>query len=287
MTKKLPFNQLCPICKSKNIRYWGSVSDIGHPEIKHNISKCSDCTHVFINPLPSKEYLKEAYRTSNSSVYSNNGFFESRSSGPFSEGDKWVWKHASESVILGSLIDIGSANLNLLKQIAKLGWQLTLVEPAPHAERMGELLQCNVYRCSFEDCNFQNKFDIISAIDVLEHIHSPIDFLKRTKSILSDDGIALFRFPNSNSLRCMLARENWNMIRPLGHLHYFSPRSFQTACEITNLKIVTLRSHDLACYRSLTVRGKRIRGMRFFAPLLKVLDRALFGDQLLVKVTHA
>jgi len=277
----------CPICKSKSIFYWGSAFDIGNPSIKHDIAKCYACTHLFVHPLPSVEYLYKAYKISDPSVYADNGSLESRSINPFSLGDNWVWKHITAFISPKRILDIGSANITQLERIVKLGWELTIVEPGAHAERIKKMLQCSVYRGLFEEINFNNKFEIISAIDVLEHVHSPVHFLKTVKSFLSENGIALFRFPNSGSLRCKLEEETWEMLRPLGHLHYFSPRSIRRACYLSNLKIIALHSHDLRNYLSVNIGKIRIPQSKFLYPFFKVLDLALLGDQLLMKVTHA
>jgi len=281
MTKNCSHSQDCPVCGSKAISYWGCAPDFRRPEIEYDISRCCKCTHLFVNALPSLEYLKDAY----TSVWGDKDFFQTRTMGPFSDGDKWVWKHVSDAIIPGHYLDVGAANLKLLRQIAALGLNLTLVEPGAHAEILGRTLQCNVYKCLFEECAFPNKFDIIAAVDVLEHVRSPINFLVRIKAALSDEGFALLRFPNSRSLRCALERRNWRMIRPLGHLHYFTPRSFRTACKLSGLRILTMLSHDVGYYNG--IRGMNIRGLRFMSPVRKILDRLLLGDQLLVKIARA
>lgn len=286
MTVTFHPEQPCPVCGSENIGHWGSAPNIGVTGMKHDIAKCCKCTHLFIHPLPAEEYLRKAYSESDPSVYSDNRFFESRSSGPFSEADIWVWKHVSGSSVSGKFLDIGPANLTLLKRIVRLGWRLTTVEPGAHAEHIRNNLRVEVYRNVFEECSFQNQFDMVAAIDVLEHVNSPVRFLQRVRSCLSDKGIALLRFPNSRSLRCRRDRENWNMIRPLGHLHFFSPHSIRTACNITHLRILSLHSHDLARYQFFIFWGRSIRGIRFLWPIIKLLDMALLGDQLLLKVTN-
>lgn len=284
--RTFPTNFHCPICQSDNIHLWGSATDIGNANLIHKIAICHKCTHIFVIPLPSIEFLADAYKTNNTSVLSDDGFFESRSTGPFSEGDRWVLKHVKKNAAPGNLLDIGSANPRLIATIKELGWEISIVEPSQNIERMSNFTDVKIYHSLFEDCAFQNNFEIVSAIDVLEHVHSPINFLKKIKSILSVNGNCLLRFPNSYSLKCKLEHDKWNMIRPLGHLHFFSPRSFQAACKNCHLKITTLRSHDLNNYCSLVVAGETIRGMRFLSPLKFLFDRLLFGDQILATVSH-
>jgi SAM-dependent methyltransferase len=286
MDHNLLLNKLCPICSSDRIHYWGTAPDMGHPETSHRLSKCVVCTHLFINPLPSADFLSHAYKSQDASVFSNNGFFENRSSSPFSGGDHWILKYLSEIHHPADYLDIGSANLKLLLEIKALGWKVTVVEPSPHAEQLQKALNIEAYKILFENCKFLNQYQVISAIDVLEHVHSPIHFLRKVQESLVYDGFALFRFPNSKSLKCRLEREKWGMIRPLGHLHYFSPFSFRHACQVCKLKIDRLVSNDFSHYRSLSIFEIPLRGLRFLAIFERLFDRLLLGDQLLVKVSH-
>jgi len=276
----------CPICGSERLRYWGSARDIGQPEILHNISKCLACTHLFINPLPSHEFLNVAYKTCNPSVFTSDGFIETRSKNPFSVADEIVLSSVLESNMQGAFLDVGSANVQLLQKIKDSGWRLTLIEPSQHAKQFGNILGCKVFNCSFEECMFTDKFDIVSVIDVLEHVYSPVGFLKQLKDILSDEGFALFRFPNSYSLRCRLSHDKWDMIRPLGHLHFFSPHSFRVACDISELRIEDLHSHDLDNYRLRGIAGKVLNKLGIWRLFKDKFDSLLLGDQLFAKVTH-
>jgi SAM-dependent methyltransferase len=280
------FDYYCPICGSEKISHWGLARDIGQPEVRHNLSKCLTCTHLFINPLPSREFLNVAYKTCNPSVFTSNGFVEARSKGPLSVADEIVLSSVLKSNMQGAFLDVGSANLRLLEMIKHSGWRLTLIEPSQHAKQFEDILGCKVFNCSFEDCVFIDKFDIISVIDVLEHVYSPVDFLKRVKDILSDEGFALFRFPNSYSLRCRISRDKWDMIRPLGHLHFFSPNSFRAACAISGLRIEDLQSHDIYNYRLNGIIGKILNKLGVLRLFEKKFDSFLLGDQLFAKVIH-
>ena len=56
----------------------------------------------------------------------------------------------------------------------------------------------------------QNQFDIITCLDVLEHISKErlIHFLEATRKSLNKDGVAIFQVPNLQS--------------PFGYLHHFN-----------------------------------------------------------------
>jgi SAM-dependent methyltransferase len=279
-------NNGCPICGSSLLEPWGTAADIGNPEVMHNLVRCLNCTHIFVYPLPSKKFLSEAYKKNDKSVLPDSNFVDVRSSSQFSVGDLWMLDYLEHAGAPGNFLDIGSANAKLLRKIKTLGWNLTVVEPSENAVKLSLPEDISICRDTLENCRFNGVFDVISAIDVLEHVYDPSEFLKKAKSLLSLDGVILLRFPNSNSLRCRLEGDRWAMIRPLGHLHFFSPTSFRRACQNAELKILRMESHDLIDYASLRLMVLPIRGLRYMRPVTRWLNKNLWGDQLLVTLTH-
>lgn len=51
-----------------------------------------------------------------------------------------------------------------------------------------------------EGINFDNKFDIIIAAEILEHLKNPEELLKQLKMVLAKDGIILVSLPNECTL---------------------------------------------------------------------------------------
>jgi SAM-dependent methyltransferase len=46
----------------------------------------------------------------------------------------------------------------------------------------------------------QGNFDVVSAIEVIEHLEAPIRFLRQVRSLLNADGFAVVTTPNVDSL---------------------------------------------------------------------------------------
>ena len=82
------------------------------------------------------------------------------------------------------------------------------------------------------------KFDIITAFDVIEHVPSPLNLLKNLKKKLKKNGIILIYTPNFNSLGFSYLGVNNNLLCPPNHLFYFNQGSFNYLCKKVNLKIV-------------------------------------------------
>tara|TARA_B100000963_G_scaffold293822_1_gene264338 strand:+ start:10825 stop:11757 length:933 start_codon:yes stop_codon:yes gene_type:complete len=84
----------------------------------------------------------------------------------------------------------------------------------------------------------EEKFDIITAFDVIEHVPDPLGLLKKLKRKLKKNGIILIYTPNFNSLGFSYLGVNNNLLCPPNHLFYFNKHSFNYLCEKINLKIV-------------------------------------------------
>jgi SAM-dependent methyltransferase len=71
-------------------------------------------------------------------------------------------------------------------------------------------------------------YDIIVLYDVLEHVYDPISLLKEIKQYANRNTVLYITFPNKDSMKAMLQKKKWHMVRPFGHIHYFSRASIQT-----------------------------------------------------------
>lgn len=286
----------CPICLCRQAAYWGSARNIGDDKIQHGIRRCRNCGHLFVDGFSRPRDVGEAYSNQDRLFFPDTSFYGKRSKSPPTDGDIWLYDHLSKwNDKPGGLLDIGSGKPTFLRKLRNQGWDVSAVEVAKHANLLAEETGCKVYQAMFEDTEFPRRFDIIVALDVLEHSGAPIRFLEHVYTNLADGGIALFRFPNSASLRCWINGENWGMIRPLGHIQYFSPVSFNLACTRVGLQIDYWTSRDLSKYSGLRLRrlvprpfgrlvayalGRLTRGCR------GVIDALGLGDQLLACVSR-
>jgi SAM-dependent methyltransferase len=59
-----------------------------------------------------------------------------------------------------------------------------------------------VYALNFneEEFNFKEKFDIVVAAEILEHLVDPGKLITKLKELLADDGIIIISLPNENTL---------------------------------------------------------------------------------------
>ena len=81
------------------------------------------------------------------------------------------------------------------------------------------------------------RFDVVTAFEVLEHLSSPLQFLASAQKLLRPGGHAFFTVPNWNcpSVRSS-TRPDW--LPPI-HLLFFSGSALQRAGELSGLTQVT------------------------------------------------
>ena len=121
-------------------------------------------------------------------------------------------KYFKKSVSLNTL-DIGVGRGEMLSCMKKWGHNYHGIDISPSTVNFCKKLDLScelVDDTEFWLNNHQNQFDIITCLDVLEHIPKEhlINFLKVIRNSLNKNGIAIFQVPNLQS--------------PFGYLHHFN-----------------------------------------------------------------
>lgn len=83
-------------------------------------------------------------------------------------------------------------------------------------------------------------FDVITMLDVLEHLDDPRTYLQRLAECVTDSGYLLLSTTNIESLNAKLYGDRWILHAAPYHVHYFGPRSVKTLLNQTGWKIVRL-----------------------------------------------
>jgi SAM-dependent methyltransferase len=81
----------------------------------------------------------------------------------------------------------------------------------------------------FELTDLRNSFDVISLIEVLEHIHDPVPFLQSVGQLLRPGGLLFLTTGNADPHRHSFA--SWGYVIPEVHISYFSPGSLGQALD--------------------------------------------------------
>ena len=111
----------------------------------------------------------------------------------------------------------------------------------------------------------RSYFDMITMLDVLEHLDDPRIYLKRLAAYAKNNGYLLLSTPNVESFNARLYRDKWALHSPPYHPYYFGPRSIRILLEQTGWRIVSLHTERTIFHNERsgmeTWRGKLARAM--------------------------
>ena len=115
------------------------------------------------------------------------------------------------------------------------------------------------------------RFDLITLFDVLEHLPEIETDMDKLVELLSPAGIIALVTPNAAGLQRKLLGNRWFQFKPVEHLYYFSPRTLRRISSDHGLRIVHLSRSGQ--YADTTFLSDRLRRYGF-GPLARIFDTA-------------
>ncbi|MFA6053900.1 MAG: class I SAM-dependent methyltransferase [Thermodesulfovibrionales bacterium] len=211
----------CPVCGKKD----GYQKIFGIDEGKQ-IAKCA-CGLQAILPPPTREGIQNIYNEEYYDIYGMDHFQDA-----FNLKLKTCKRLINEvnRLILTSgnryHLDIGCAFGYMIEAARSAGYDSHGIEISPAAD-VAVKLGYKVRKGTLEDAAFpKESFDLITAVDVLEHISEPGEWLQECKRILKKSGLLLLVTPDCSSLTAHVLRNRWPHYK-VEHLYYYSPRTLK------------------------------------------------------------
>jgi 2-polyprenyl-3-methyl-5-hydroxy-6-metoxy-1,4-benzoquinol methylase len=82
------------------------------------------------------------------------------------------------------------------------------------------------------------QYDVITLINVLEHLRNPGKMLETSNRLLKPGGITLVHVPNLGGLPAKLYGARWHQIEPLEHFYYFTAKTLRALMRKAELEPV-------------------------------------------------
>ena len=136
------------------------------------------------------------------------------------EGKKWL----DYGCGTGGLLRYGEHNHQLEMFGFDQGWAVERAQAAGMKILQEESLECHL-----------QSFDVITAIEVLEHCLDPISELQRIKSLLKPGGLFFYTTGNSQPFEDNIL--NWPYFAPEIHISLFQPRTMAYALKQCGFKV--------------------------------------------------
>lgn len=219
----------CPICNSRKtfLKYKNnlkqSINDFqvanNYFGLHGNVYKCRECNLGWINDNDLTGQLLSGYQRS-----TFDDMYEKEYKGR-KKTAKALIKKLQKIQPNGKILDIGCYTGVFLQSAQEMGYLPFGVEASPIAIKIATLrVAGNLRQGMAEDILPQypnNFFDIITLIDVIEHLNNPRQILQLCYSKLKKGGVIVVSTPDFSSYVSRIQGENWHAILP-HHLFYFS-----------------------------------------------------------------
>lgn len=142
-----------------------------------------------------------------------------------------------------NILDIGFGEGGLLSVAEKNGWMCYGTELAPQSLEYGEKRGWVVSEDALSDNRFvNNSFDVVTMIEIIEHLPEPDSFLKFALDMLRPGGLLFLTTPNAQSINKRLLGIDWSMVAPPEHIVIWSPSGMKHTLKRNNLSAKRIRT---------------------------------------------
>jgi len=234
----------CNLCGSKNFKkdYW-KIGNLGY-------TKCNKCGLIFQCPMFTQEELSEIYknyfifkRESQGLEYGYRNYEHERSVNNFKKHYlSWLNKYITEK---DSFLDFGCGTGNLIKLMREQGHKAEGCEFSEEA--IAILVKKQIPFWQYKDIDkIKKKYRYISIIDVIEHLESPSEDLKKIASLLEDNGLLFIETVNSDDFFVKyIYKNNWQGIGP-PHLYLWGEKTLTKLLKKFGFKIIEIKKYKMS-----------------------------------------
>jgi SAM-dependent methyltransferase len=214
----------CPLCGTARSRVVQKKTGVAVP-VEFTIVTCVSCRHIRVDPRIPDEDLDALY---DAEYYRGHGFDRTidytAPSSPESRAEKnaiidTVAEALGRSVEGVRWLDVGCGSGGLLEEARRRGALTFGVDSSPfaaaHCAKKGLALLSDA-----EVRKQKGSFDVVSAIDVIEHVPDPRALLEHLRSCATAGGILYVHTGNWNLVR---RQPGTPYLMPEGHIQYFTP----------------------------------------------------------------
>ncbi len=202
-----------------------------------DVIQCAKCSFVFIPPYYRKKITYENYK-------------DERVAEQVRKGNNWlkVQRHLQRFDIIrkykksGKLFDLGVGWGHFLLAGKQLGYDVSGIEIAeqPYLYAKNDL-HLPVQHIDFFEMKEDNKYDILTMWDVLEHIDKADTVIEKCAKLINKGGIIVILIPQIDSYIAKRHVTNWKMMG-LDHVNYFSPKTITELLNKKGFKVREIRS---------------------------------------------
>ncbi|XDD49028.1 class I SAM-dependent methyltransferase [Leptospira sp. WS92.C1] len=210
-------SETCPCCKNSDWKFLYH-STFNHYNIPIYLCECCGLQIQYPRPKASELYTEE--------YYTGNADFSYRDERKTERFDRYVWKARIKNIQKfkqsGEFLDVGCSFGGFLNCAQEAGFRVTGVEISPYSAEVAKARGFQVFQGEFIDADLpENFFDVVTLVEVIEHLSEPALVFKKFFRILKPGGLLLLQTANFEGLQAIEAGSAYHYYLP-GHFYYYS-----------------------------------------------------------------
>jgi SAM-dependent methyltransferase len=197
------------------------------------LDQCSQCGCLWAQDIRSDDaVLTRAYQNL------VNDYFESPpDQEKYIQFYRWLERLIEEHAQGNEVLDVGCGDGLFLASMSAR-WSKQGLEPSSAGAELARKKNLKVLCGTLADLPHSCRVDLLSALDVIEHVADPHGFLEALKSKLKPGGVLLLLTGDSTSLPARIAGPQWSYLKWCGHVSIFSGAGLQRVLEDHGFQII-------------------------------------------------
>lgn len=259
----------CPVCGATGRSLiFDDLTDVNQrcAPGRWKLWKCSGCGCGYLDPRPTERSIVRAYATypthrvietnddrrrglARLAAIARNSYLNRRYGTRRTPGHPWAWllmyllppplrlewdhymRHLPRATAgRNRLLDIGCGNGDFLLRAEEVGWSAYGLEVDPAAADTARTRGAKVYTGTLGTAPFEDaSFDVVTANQVIEHVHDPTAFLRACWRLVRPGGLLWIGTPNLDAPMAERFGTYWQMLEVPRHLTLFNQSSLMHA----------------------------------------------------------
>ena len=217
------YNSLCPLCRNGDRLYpfqWGP----------HKIIHCRTCELDYSPEMIEKELGGDSSPVTPEGVKMMADIFHRtyKIAMSYTIKRKNIYKNLLNKNP-SKILEVGCGPGVFYKPWKDLNIHWTGVDINPYWKKFGEENKVPIYNTPLE--NITDKFDVVTAHQVIEHVEDPLTFMETIKKLVNPGGVIHLELPNQNSFTANLRKissafsNDYGFIQPPMHLRAYTEKT--------------------------------------------------------------
>jgi SAM-dependent methyltransferase len=139
----------------------------------------------------------------------------------------------------GRLLDIGAGSGILVEVATRLGYRAEGIEPSEWMVRSAAAHGLKIQAGILPHEEITGPYDVVTLVDVIEHVSDPVELLVQAGTVLASDGIGLVITPDVASVAARVMGKHWWHYR-MAHICYFERQTLLAALRHADLEPIAI-----------------------------------------------